>query len=139
MELLYRISAHRNIATYKKKANMKTYGSKSSLTWNMSTGEIILISNMAGHHLRNSIGLLERKFNSLKPEFDKILDKYGYEDIYLLNFKPTQAERKDLEKVFMYHPVYFYMRREELYRMHSLQRKIFKYTERRKIDYYGTN
>lgn len=139
MELLYRISANRNIATYKKKANMKTHGSKLSLTWSMASGEIILISDMADSHLRNSILMLERKHKTLKHQFDKVLDKYGYEDIYLLNFKPTQVEKKELEKVFILNPVYFYMRREELYRMHSLQRKIFKYTEQRKIDYYGTD
>ena len=74
-----------------------------------------------------------------KDLFEKLLVKYPLEDIYLMNFSPDKSQTKDIEKVFKLNPVYFYMRREEIYRMYMLSRKILQYTEKRKIDYYGTD
>lgn len=139
MELLYRISTLRNIKDYHRKFNMKVDTRINEVYWTMKDGTKIHISAMDNIHLRNTILLNERRHPNIKGEFEKILKKYGHEDIYLLNFAPHQSHRKDIEKVFKMHPTYFYMRREEIYRMYSLQRKVFKYAEKRKIDYYGSD
>lgn len=139
MELFYRLSTLRNIKEYRKKFDMKVDTELNEVFWSMKDGKRIYVCNMDSIHLRNTILLIERNHPNLNKEFEKILNKYSHEDVYLLNFATHQSHRKDLEKLFRMHPTYFYMRREEIYRMFNLQRKVFQYVEKRKIDYYGTN